>query len=198
VPETPHPIEPSDSELLARSQRGDEDAFGLLYHRYRDWCVRIARRFSPDEAAAWDATHDAFAWLLKKLPTLRLDGRLGSLLYPVVKNAAATAGRRNIMRLRHEDAAASSRPEPVGTERHNSEASLALQTALRSLPEPQRETLLMRAVDGMSMDEIALALGIPAGTVKSRLHHAREALKLRLGAGAPGRREPESRQGRVS
>lgn len=178
VPGPPDPTpEPSDAALLTRAQRGDEEAFAVLYRRYRDWCVRVAWRFTRDEAAAWDATHDAFAWLLKKLPTLHLDGRLGSLLYPVVKNAATTIARKNATRERYETAAAVNQGDSDPLERSRDEASRSLQRSLESLPEAQRETLLMRAVDGMSMQEIARALGIPIGTVKSRLHHALSAMR---------------------
>ena len=170
------PPEPSDVALLARAQRGDESAFAALYHRHRDRCVRIAWRFTGDEAAAWDATHDAFAWLLHRLPTLRLDGRLTTLLYPVLKNVATTAARKRATHDRHAPALAHARPRP---ELPHTGGDLVppLQAALDTLPDAQREALLMRAIDGMSTEEIALALGIPAGTVKSRLHHALQALR---------------------
>lgn len=173
----PSQPEPSDAALLARAQRGDEDAFATLYRRYRDWCVRIAWRHTRDEATAWDATHDAFAWLLKKLPTLRLDGRLSSLLYPVIRNAATTIARKNATRLRHEHAAAENEPERPSAGAAVRDSSQLLARSLDSLPESQREALLMRAVDDMSMEEIAIALGIPVGTVKSRLHHALGAMR---------------------
>lgn len=175
--DTPAQIEPSDAALVAKAQRGDEEAFALLYRRYRDWCVRVAWRFSRDEAAAWDATHDAFAWLLKKLPTLRVEGRLSSLLYPVVKNAATTAARKEGMRARHEGERSTAQGEIAGAVAGAADSSRELERALAALPDAQRETLLMRAVDGMSMEEIGRALGVPAGTVKSRLHHALGAMR---------------------
>ncbi|MBX3403207.1 MAG: sigma-70 family RNA polymerase sigma factor [Phycisphaeraceae bacterium] len=167
--------EPSDAVLVARARRGDHQAFETLYRRYRDWCVRIAFRFCRDESAAWDATHDAFAWLIGRLPTLTLDGRLGSLLYPVIKNAATTAARKESTRTRHESAAAA-RPADQRPA-HDPDLATIFDAALRTLPEPQRETLLMRTSDGLSMEEIARALGVPVGTVKSRLHHALAALR---------------------
>lgn len=167
--------EPSDAVLVARARRGDHEAFETLYRRYREWCVRIAFRFCRDESAAWDATHDAFAWLIGRLPTLTLDGRLGSLLYPVIKNAATTAARKEATRTRHETAAAAHPADRRPA--HDPDLGAILERALGALPEAQRETLLMRTTDGLSMEEIALALGVPVGTVKSRLHHALAALR---------------------
>ena len=73
-----------------------------------------------------------------------------------------------------------------------SEQQIDLATAIRALPPIHRTTLHLFYREDLSVDEIASVLGIPAGTVKSRLHHAREAIKRQLGAAAPMTHEAQS------
>jgi RNA polymerase sigma-70 factor, ECF subfamily len=184
VPDPRHDAD--DHTLLAAARRGDADAFGALYQRHRDWAWRIALRFCPDEAAARDVTHDVFVDLLVRLPRLELRGRLTTYLYPAIKHASLTRARRD-RRLRFGLAPVERAAEPP-TPRALDGLDPDLHAALAALPESQRETLLMRVVDDMTPPEIALALAIPVGTVKSRVHNALQALREdpRLGTHGPG------------
>lgn len=175
--------EPSDAELLARAARGEESAFHALYLRHRDFVLRVARRYAPGDAAALDAAQEVFAHLLRKLPTLRLSGRLTTYLYPVARSCALDQRRRAARHDRLARRAAEQAPgmasgmaalraaTPAG------DTTSALRTALDALPEAHREIVLLRIVEGLSVDEVAAAVGIPPGTVKSRLHHALAALR---------------------
>jgi RNA polymerase sigma-70 factor, ECF subfamily len=165
----------SDIELFAAYCAGDDRAFEALYERYREWAFRIACRFARDEAEAADAVQDAFVYLIRRRKSLRLEGRFTTLLYPVLKSTGL-ALRRKSKRLKFGE----------GTE-EESEAALPrpgedveLARAIAALPDGQREVLLMRIVDGMSVEEVARALVVPEGTVKSRLHGAVKALKETL------------------
>lgn len=182
-PPTPYPPADgrSDDDLLALVRRGDGAAFETLYARHREFVWRVARRFTGDDDLALDAAQEAFAFLLRRAPTLRLTARLTTFLYPAVKNISlALRERRSRDRDRAgpESAAhgggveASPMADAAGVER-----SGALARAVASLPEGQREVLLLRFVDGLSLDEIGHALAIPSGTVKSRLHNALAALR---------------------
>jgi len=169
----------SDQELVDAANRGDAGALGALYLRYRDWAVGLAYRFTGDPEAAQDVAQEAFAYLLGKFPGFRLRAKLTTFLYPAIKNTALAAKRKMRPELAGEvgleafaDAAA------VG----GVEGRAALAAAVGRLPDGQREVLLMRVVDEMGVSEIALALGIPEGTVKSRLHHALGALREDAGA----------------
>jgi len=163
-----------DEALVEAANRGDAAAFEALYVRYRDWVVRLAHRFTADRDDALDVLQDTFAYLLGKLPTLRLTARMTTFLYPVVKHLSLRVlekKRRSVPAddlLRHRAA----RP-PEGIE--SSRAELA--AALAFLPEGQLEVVLMRFVDDMALREIADALDIPLGTVKSRLHNALSTLR---------------------
>jgi RNA polymerase sigma-70 factor (ECF subfamily) len=115
---------------------------------------------------------DTFAYLLKKLPRLRLTARMTTFLYPVVRHLSIRLARK---RRRHVSDEGALDEIPAPEETGSSRAELA--SALSALPEKQREVLLMRIVDEMSLAEIAEALKIPLGTVKSRLHNALRTLR---------------------
>ncbi len=171
----------SDEDLLALVRRGDGGAFEALYARHREFVWRVARRFTGDDDLALDAAQEAFAYLLQRAPTLRLTARLTTFLYPAVKNISLALRER---RSRDRDRAgpdalprrAEQGPSPM-VDAAGAERAGALARAVAALPEGQREVLLLRFVDGLSLDEIGHALAIPLGTVKSRLHNALAALR---------------------
>jgi RNA polymerase sigma-70 factor (ECF subfamily) len=169
-----HNDQRSDEALIAALNGGDTSAFDGLYYRYRDWVARLAFRFTRTDADSLDVLQETFAYLFGKFPGFILTARMTTFLYPVVKNLSIAARRK---RQRHvsdeavgDPAAAPEQPEP-GQSRHE------LETVLAALPEGQREVLLMRFVDDLSLAEIGAALQIPEGTVKSRLHNALATLR---------------------
>jgi RNA polymerase sigma-70 factor (ECF subfamily) len=130
--------------------------------------VKLARRFTGDDADALDVLQETFLYVLRKVPHLRLDGRLTTFLYPVVRHIALELNRKRRWLGQGEPMELQMFAAP--TQPDSDRAELA--TLVSSLPAAQREVLLMRFVDDMQLDEIALALKIPLGTVKSRLHSA--------------------------
>ena len=170
----PEPDPRTDDELVAAVNRADPAAFEVLYGRYRDWVVRLAYRFTADRDDALDVLQETFAYVLRKTPGLRLSARMTTFLYPVVKNVSIGVRRK---RRRHvsDEGALLAAPAPAGGQPDSSRADLA--AVMAGLAEGQREVLLMRYVDGMSLAEIGDALGIPVGTVKSRIHNALATLR---------------------
>jgi len=160
-----------DAELIERINGGDAAAFEALYHRYRDWVHRLAWRFTGHQEDALDVLQETFIYLLKKSPDLRLTASMTTFLYPVVKHLSLHLRRRRSAGTDEELLMAIPDPATSVTSR----AELA--AALASLTAEHREVVLMRFVDDMSLDEIAGALAIPPGTVKSRLHRALETLR---------------------
>jgi len=164
----------SDQELIELANQGDSEAFGILYHRYRDWVYRLAWRFTGNNQDALDVLQETFAYLLGKFPGFELTAAMTTFLYPVVKHISFALRRKN-RRFVSDDEALSELTAPASQETERSRSELG--AVLAVLPEAQREILLMRFVDGMSLQEIADALNMPLGTVKSRLHHALRALR---------------------
>lgn len=160
----------SDQELVAAANAGDASAFDALYHRYKQWVVNLATRFTGDSDQALDVLQETFLYLLSKFPGFRLTSRLMTFLYPAVKNLSIAARRKTAkfagggQGLDAVAAAIPARPNEVSA-------------VVSKLPEGQQEVVLMRFVDGLSLEEIATALQIPVGTVKSRLHNALAALR---------------------
>src|SRR5262249_26364622 len=154
------------AELVDAVNRGDGTAFEVLYFRHRDWVVRLAQRFAGNDDDALDVLQETFAYFHRKFPGFVLSARLTTFLYPVVKNLSLAA-RRKRLRCASDEAALEQFPARPTAIQMPSE----LPAVLARLPAAHREVLLMRFVDDMSLEEIAKALEIPLGTVKSRLHH---------------------------
>lgn len=165
----------TDLDLIAAMNRGDDGAFEVLYFRYRDWVTSLAYRFTGDESLALDVLQETFLYFLKKFPGFKLTAELRTFLYPAVKNLSIAARRKA---QRHQ----STEGELAALEHSPAEPASATNTGdlsavLAGLSEEQREVLLLRFVDGLSLGEIAEAMEIPLGTVKSRLHNALTSLR---------------------
>ena len=172
----------TDQEIIAAINDGDADAFEALYLRYRDWVTALAYRFTGDESLALDVLQETFLYFLKKFPGFKLTAQLKTFLYPAVKNLSIAA-RRKAERHQSTDgelAALEHAPATEAAATHSDD----LTGVLANLPNEQREVLLLRFVDGLSLAEIAEAMEIPLGTVKSRLHNALDSL----------RRDPRTKQ----
>lgn len=163
----------TDAELVAAANAGDADAFGLLYQRHREWVVNLAFRFTNDRDAALDALQDTFFYWLKKFPGFELRAKVKTFLYPVVRNLALRAREKS----RREELAGDDLEDIAGgVEPETSDPHSDLAAIMTGLPSGQREVLLLRFVDDLSLAEIAELLDSPLGTVKSRLHNGLRAL----------------------
>ncbi len=162
----------SDVELVALCNDGSSSeaarAFEALYARHKDYVIRVAMRYVTDPDAALDVLQETFTYLLRKFPPagsgLTLTAQLTTLLYPVAKNSAITL-RRKTERF---TPSANVQPDDLAAEQRPASGNLG--AVLTPLSEERREVLTMRFVDDMSLQDIADALRIPLGTVKSRLH----------------------------
>lgn len=164
----------SDQEIIELVNKGDPDAFVALYRRYRDWVYRLAWRFTGNQQDALDVLQETFTYLLGKFPGFSLTASMTTFLYPVVRHISLTI-RSKSRRFTTEEEILSEIAAPVSKETQSSRSELA--AVLIVLPDEQREVLLMRFVDDMTLQDIATALNIPVGTVKSRLHHALQRLR---------------------
>ena len=160
----------SDQELIAAINDGDSDAFEALYYRYRDWVLSLAYRFTGDRELALDVLQETFLYVVRKFPGFRLTAQIKTFLYPAVRNLSIAA-QRKAQRLQSNENETGTIEEVITTEPTASQSE-SLTAALALLSAEHREVLLLRFVDGLSLAEIAKALNIPLGTVKSRLHNA--------------------------
>ena len=189
--------DPSDFEAVKRAVEGDHDAFRVLVERYQDRAFGLALRVMRDEEQARDVVQDAFLKAYRSLD--RFEGRSSfyTWFYRVVMNLCIDAKRRQPPGRMVEWDEANALEAPAGTgldavdparqrasgpagELERAELRETIRRAIEELPDDARQTLLLREVDGLSYSEIAKSLGVPKGTVMSRLHHARRRLRALL------------------
>lgn len=168
---------PDDRELVARANRGDSDALEALYRRHRDWVVSVAWRLTGDRDDALDALQDTFAHLLGRFPGFELRSSMRAYLYPVVKHTCISIARKR-RRVVPFEAADRGAAAPLAETAAPPEWSAEFERTIAGLPETHREVLRLRMALGMQIAEIAHALDIPVGTVKSRLHNALQTLAI--------------------
>ncbi|MBT8078704.1 MAG: sigma-70 family RNA polymerase sigma factor [Gammaproteobacteria bacterium] len=169
----------SDQALVDVCNNGDAaaatEAFEVLYRRHKPFVLRVARRFLHDPDQALDVLQETFSYLLRKFPPagtgLTLTAQLTTLLYPVAKNSALSVLRKND---RYSSAEA---PDPDELPSGATEGPSDVARLVGCLPPERREIVMMRFVDDMALADIARALDVPLGTVKSRLHLAIKALR---------------------
>ncbi|MEX1343445.1 MAG: RNA polymerase sigma factor [Candidatus Limnocylindrales bacterium] len=175
-----------DQDLVVRAQQGDQVAFARLadavYGRFQQLAFRILR----DRELARDATQQATLSMWRKLPQLRDPARFEAWAYRTLVNECYTESKR---RRRSLPAVAQDEVrEPSVEERYGTVADRdQLERAFGRITLDQRVVLVMRHYLGLSTDAIAEALGVPAGTVKSRLDRGLRGMRRALEADArPG------------
>lgn len=175
------------AQLIRSAQAGDLDAFNRLVLAHQDQVYSLALRFMGQRAAAEDATQEAFLRAYRAIRTFRGD-RFRPWLLSIVANTCRDELRRQRRRPTYsldaggpnEDAPALDPPDPgPGPEDGalNAELRAALERALLQLPEDWRLIVVLSDVHGLSYQEVAMAAGLPLGTVKSRLSRARGRLR---------------------
>ncbi|WP_433510518.1 RNA polymerase sigma factor [Nonomuraea sp. CA-143628] len=161
-----------DPELVVAAQQGDALALDRLLDELAPYVRRLCARIAP--AAADDATQEALLAIFRGLPSLQAPEAILTWARSVTVRTAIRLARRQDM-----EAPTDATAEATLTGRHapSQEGLVDIDDALARLPISQRVVLVLRTREGLSEEEIATTLGIPAGTVKSRLHRARAAFR---------------------
>jgi RNA polymerase sigma-70 factor (ECF subfamily) len=176
-----------EAEMLARIAQGDVEALGALYDRFAPLVFPVALRVLRVRAEAEDALHDAFVIVFERASQYAPErGSVSSWLVTLVRNLCIDRARRRERRgaLVQKEALAPS----IGTETPEELLTDAterarVRKALDTLPEAQRDTLLVAFFEGLSYPEIAEREGVPLGTIKSRAARAMAALRVELERG---------------
>ena len=172
-----------DELLVLQCQDGDGDALKALIARWQPRLARLAWRLTGEREAARDVVQDTWLAIVRGLNGLDDPARFRSWAYRIVTNKCADWIRRRSIRrsaakeLR--DATASTGNDSLNQTDSADDVARMLD-ALAKLPDEQRAVLSLHYLDEMGVREIAEVLGVPEGTVKSRLHHARNRLKEAL------------------
>jgi RNA polymerase sigma factor (sigma-70 family) len=173
----------TDEALLIEATKGDEAAFAMLYQRHRDALFVWAWRLTGSVTTAEDLVHDCFLALLKRPGRFRAGSgsQLRTYLFGMVRKLSLKRSGRSQRELVSEDIeeAADSGPSPMDA-LTQAETATFIDAAVAALPQLQREVLVLAQFEEMSLAEIAVVVGVDTGTVKARLHRARERLRKRL------------------
>jgi RNA polymerase sigma factor (sigma-70 family) len=166
----------ADELLAIRCQLGERDAFDALITRWHEPIWRYLRRLTNSDDAAADMAQDTWLKVLRGIATLREPASLRPWLFGIARRVAMDRLRRQYTQAVDSDAVLEEIAAPESDA--GLEADLAaLEARLDLLPLRERETLALFYLRELSIEEIATLLAVPAGTVKSRLHRARQLLR---------------------
>lgn len=178
-----------DRDLIAAVRAGDPDAFGILVRRYQDRLYPTLLRLAGRPEDARDLLQDTFLRAFQKLDRFHGESSFYTWLYRIAVNLALSERRRRRPVVPLADAPGLSRPIDPPSSIIQTDPSLPLeqaerdaqvQRALNALSPDARAVVVLKDIDGVPYEDIATILGIPVGTVRSRLHRARLELRDRL------------------
>jgi len=181
-----------DHELILRAQRGDRPAFAELVARHQRRAFSIALGLVRDEQDASEIVQEAFLRVYRGLDAFNGAASFFTWLYRIVKNLSIDLMRRPAWQRELADDLAGEQADalflarvaetdPEGSLRRR-ELAKVVGRAIDALPPYHRAVILMREVEGMSYEEMAVAAGVSKGTIMSRLFHARKKLQRALAA----------------
>jgi RNA polymerase sigma-70 factor (ECF subfamily) len=177
--------------LVRRVQQGDKKAFDVLVLKYQQRIVKLVSRYVRDQDEAFDVAQEAFIKAYRSLANFRGDSAFYTWLYRIAintaKNYLVAQGRRPPAT----DVDADEATYVEGGERlsvgdsperllHRDEVERVIYQTIDGLPEELRTAITLREMEGLSYEEIAITMGCPVGTVRSRIFRAREAIETQL------------------
>ncbi len=174
-----------DSELLPAARRHAPDAWDALLKRHQLPLYTYAAEILHDDTAAFDTVQETFAAAVRNISSLRDDAKFASWLFGIAHQKCLQHLRRvrrdDTLFVTDEDRPAVNRLDPdepdpreMLLQREQAEVFFSL---VEQLPAAQRSALLLHVLEDFSLEEIAGITSVPVGTVKSRLHHAKRALR---------------------
>lgn len=169
--------------VVLRCQRGDRDAFDALVREWEGRLFYYIRRLVESEEDAWDVLQQTWLQAFKGIRSLETPERLPAWLYRIARCRAATRWRDHYRELvRHEEPTDLAELEAPEDDRHFDDAARVHQ-ALEQISLAHREVLTLFFLEDLSLAQMAEVIDVPLGTVKSRLWHAKRALRAVLVTG---------------
>ena len=183
------PERPTETELIARTLTEDLRAFEALMRIHNRTLYRTARAILRDDAEAEDAVQEGYLQAYRALSSFRGDSKLSTWLVRIVANEALMRRRRNARGAKlvttdgsaqAEEACESPQPGPEH-EAERAEMRRLLEARIDALPAGYRAVFMLRALEELTVEETAAALGIPEATVRTRYFRARGLLRAAMG-----------------
>ena len=188
------PSQNSDSLLVERAQAGDQKAFGLLVLKYQRRIQRLIGRMVRDVDLVEDIAQETFIRAYRALHQFRGDAQFYTWLYRIAVNTAKKAllglkrdptVSESYLAREDDDETSWQKNEPTTHETPETvlaakEIAAVVNAAMDDLPDELKQAVTLREIEGLSYDEIALAMDCPIGTVRSRIFRAREAISAKV------------------
>ena len=170
----------SEHQLIERCRQGDEAAFRELVDQYKGLVFALIGRSIPDRARAEELSQDVFLKVHKGLPYFRGEAKLSTWIYRIVVNVLSQE-RRELATVSLDETNENDRPryEPASEDRSFGDLAMKdrLQKAIERLPVPYQVLVNGHYLKGMRYEDLAEALNMPMGTVKTHLHRAKRRLR---------------------
>lgn len=188
------PPSSSDWDLVQRTVAGDQRAYGLLVLKYQRRIQRLIGRMVRDVDLVEDIAQETFVRAYRALPQFRGDAQFYTWLYRIAINTA----KKFLLELKQDLAISQTswvgedddetfwkNQEPIASETPESvlaakEVAAVVNSAMDELPADLRQALVLREIEGLSYEEIAVAMNCPIGTVRSRIFRARDAVSEKI------------------
>lgn len=181
----------SDKQLVARVQKGDRRAFDLLVIKYQKRIIALSYRFVNDPMEAQDIAQEAFIKAFRAAPGFRGDSAFYTWLYRITINTAKNYLQSRGRRAPLHDMDVDDEEQFVADQNLENNASpealmqrdqlkSVIFSCMEKLPDELQQAIKLREMDGMSYEDIAVAMGCPVGTVRSRIFRAREAIDKQI------------------
>lgn len=179
-PSTGDPVASAAGSVVARAQRGDADAFELLYREHAPRVFALALRLTGERRRAEELTQDAFVQAWERLASFRGESAFGSWLHRLTVNVFLVEARTTRRREQRVQTVELPETHERGGRDEDHASRMDLDTAIAALPPGARTALVLHDIEGYRHEEIARLLGVATGTVKAQLHRARQLLMRRL------------------
>ena len=184
---TPASKAATETQVIARAQRGDEEAFAALFETHKRRVYSLCLRMTGNTAEAEDLTQEAFLQLFRKISTFRGESAFSTWLHRLAVNVVLMHLRRKGLQQTSLDEVDTSQDEPVKRDYGSDDRRLTgsvdrigLQKAIGDLPPGYRTVFVLHDVEGYEHNEIAEIMKCSVGNSKSQLHKARMKLRERL------------------
>jgi RNA polymerase sigma-70 factor (ECF subfamily) len=170
-----------ERELVERCRRGEVGAFEELVDRYKNLVFAMITRTLPDRSQTEDLAQDVFLRIHRGLPYFRGEARLSTWIYRIVVNVCTQDRGRGMSSVSLDDANARV-STPAAADRHADDLELRdrLEKAIAQLPAQYRLLIAAHYLRGVQYEELAEAMNMPLGTVKTQLHRAKRQLRMLL------------------
>ena len=179
----PPPVhDTSDEELIQRILNGEGERYAILVERYQDALFRHAVGMVGDSDAAADLVQDSLVKAYTRLHTCNEPSRFAAWVFRILRNRCRDwlkNRRQHTVELRDDTATTADHEDPVAV-LERTELGRVVESALARLPEAQREAFLLKHVEGLSYEEMAVRLETGISALKMRVMRAREALQVLL------------------